>query len=141
MEQLVQMLQICKFAFFVVLTHGNVIWRTFCRYVPTGTVTLADLRQLQQQIYSERTKDREKECLESWIYRFATHLKVDARQYLEPYVDSSDDEDDAVQSANSIPHLDDIYVNINEPLVSSVQDEGEAEEEFIQEDNVFEYED
>ena len=59
------------------------------------------------------------------------------RQYLEPYVDSSDDEDDAVQSANSIPHLDDIYVNINEPLVSSVQDDGEAEEEFIHEDNNF----
>ena len=109
--------------------------------MPTGTVTLGDLRQLQQ-IYSERTKDKEKECIERWIYRFATHLKVDARQYLEPYVDSSDDEENAVQSANCIPHLDDhIYVDINEPLVSSVKDDGEAdEEEFIHEDNGFEYE-
>ena len=53
------------------------------------------------------------------------------------YVDSSDDEENAVQSANSIPHLDDhIYVNINEPLVSSVKDDGVADEEkFIHEDN------
>ena len=50
-----KILQICKFALcvYIVLIHGNVVWFTYCRYVPTCTVTRNDLRQLQQ-IYSER---------------------------------------------------------------------------------------
>lgn len=107
--------------------------------MPKITVTRDHLRELQQ-LYTLRAKDKNKDCLARWIHRLAAHLQVDVEPYLEPYEDSSDDE--TMNSAgNDYPHLDDrIYVNMTEPLVSSVQ-EDEAEEEFVYEDTSFEYED
>ena len=108
--------------------------------MPIITVTRNHLRELQK-MYSERALDQNNDCIARWIYRLANHLQVDAQQYLEPYVDSSDDEADVEDSANHSPHLDDrIYVNIHEPLVASVQDEEDAEEEYVHEDTAYDYE-
>lgn len=65
-----------------------VLYIFFGRYVPTCTIDRGELRNLQK-IYSERTLEKDKECVARWIYRFASHLQLNVDQFLEPYVESS----------------------------------------------------
>ena len=83
--------------------------------------------------------DKDKECVARWIYRFANHLQLDVDQWKEPYVDSSDDDEEMNNSDDpDIPHVDKtVYVNMTEPLVSFALT-GDAEEyEYIQEESAF----
>ena len=111
---------------------------TFVRYVPTRTIGRKELRNLQK-IYSERTVKKDKECVARWIYRFATHLQVDVDQWKEPYVDSSDDDEEMNNSDDQdIPHVDTtVYVNMTEPLVSFALTGDAEEDEYIQEESAF----
>ena len=106
----------------------------YFRYVPKITVTRDHLRELQQ-LYTLRAKDKNKACISDWIHRLAAHLRVDVQPYLEPYEDSSDEE--AMDTAvNTYPDLDDrIYVNMTEPLLPGMENEEEAEEEYVHEED------
>ena len=105
----------------------------YFRYVPKITVTTEHLRDLQR-VHHLCVKDKNKACVAEWIHRLADHLQVNVKPYLEPCEDSSDDE--AIDNAvNSYPDLDDrIYVNMTEPLIEGMQNDEEAEEEYVHEE-------